>query len=151
LFIVGAENHTAGVGDRLADFVNRYDIRGVLIQSMYFVPGTPVYNENKNRLLHNDWEKYSGHVVHDPVNISAYDLQNEIIQASAKIYSFKNTLKALLTRSWNEKVLFLGECFWQKSVRNDLKRELKNLPKTQPGFIYKPVKPASAQKNTFSA
>jgi radical SAM superfamily enzyme YgiQ (UPF0313 family) len=130
LFIVGAENHTRGVGDRLADFVNKYNIHGVLIQSMYFVPGTPVYEDNKDRLLHRDWAKYSGHVVHDPANISAYDLQKEIIRASAKIYSFKNTVKALLTRKWREKALYLGECLWQQSVRADLRRELPNLPKT---------------------
>ncbi len=43
LFILGADTHTAGVGgDRLADFVIDNDIRGMLVQSMYFVPpGTP--------------------------------------------------------------------------------------------------------------
>jgi len=127
LFIIGAENHTKGVGDRLADFVIEYDIRGVLIQSMYFIPGTPVYESNKNRLLHQDWSKYCGHVVHNPSRISAYDLQKEIIQASAKIYSLKNTARALLSRSWREKILYLGERFWQKSVRKDLRRELPNL------------------------
>ena len=135
LFIFGAENHTRGVGDRLAEFVNKYDIRGVLIQSMYFVPGTPVYEENEDRLLHRDWSKYSGHVVHDPVNITAYDLQKEIIIASKKIYSFKNTVSALFTRSWRDKALYLGEYLWQRSVRTDLKRELKNLPKTNKAVL----------------
>jgi radical SAM superfamily enzyme YgiQ (UPF0313 family) len=130
LFIVGAENHTKGVGDRLADFVNKYDIRGVLIQSMYFVPGTPVYEENKNRLLHRDWSKYRGHVVHDPANISAYDLQKEIIHASKKIYSFKKLIQKIFARKWYEAGQFLGESIWQSSVRKDLKRELQNLPKT---------------------
>jgi len=129
LFIVGADNHTKGVGDRLADFVLKYDIRGVLIQSMYFVPGTPVYEANKDRLLHQDWSKYNGNVVHIPKNISPYDLQMEIIHASAKIYSLKNLFHVLLHRKWREKVLFIGEFFWQKSVRDDLKKELPQLMK----------------------
>jgi radical SAM superfamily enzyme len=128
LFIVGAENHTPGIGDRLAEFVLEYDIRGVLIQSMYFIPGTPVYEENKDRLLHQDWSKYCGHVVHNPARMTAYQLQIEIIQASRKIYSLKNTIKAILTRRWREKLLFLGERFWQRSVCRDLRHELPNLP-----------------------
>ena len=129
LFIMGANNHTKGVGNRLADFVIKYDIRGVLIQSMYFIPGTPVYETGKDRLIHQDWSKYTGHVVHHPKDLSAYELQKEIIHASAKIYSFKNTVRALINRKWREKILYLGEKFWQKSVRKDLKKELSNLPR----------------------
>lgn len=124
LFIVGADNHTKGVGDRLADFVIEYDIKGVLIQSMYFVPGTPVYETHKDRLLHENWEKCTGNVVHYPQSISPADLQREIIHASAKIYSPKRLFKALFTKNSIDRVLFAGECFWQKSVRGDLKREL---------------------------
>ena len=124
LFIVGADNHTKGVGDRLADFVLKYDIRGVLIQSMYFVPGTPVYEKGKTRLLHENWAKCTGHVVHYPQRISPADLQREIIHASAKIYSFKNLVHAILHYKWSEKVLYVGEFFWQKSVRTALRIEL---------------------------
>lgn len=127
LFIVGAENHTKGIGDRLADFVIEYDIKGVLIQSMYFVPGTPVYEENSERLIHENWSKYNGNVVHYPHNISPSDLQREIIRASAKIYSIKRLVYVLFHKKFIDKLLFLGEYFWQKSVRSDLKRELQNL------------------------
>jgi len=37
LFIVGAANHTFGVGDKIADFAIKYNLNGVLIQSMYFI------------------------------------------------------------------------------------------------------------------
>lgn len=124
LFIVGADSHTKGVGDRLADFVIRHNICGVLIQSMYFVPGTPVYETHKSKLIHTDWSKYNGNVVHYPENISPYDLQQEIIIASRKIYSFKRFLRAVFCKRGLDRILFVGECFWQKSVRADLKREL---------------------------
>jgi radical SAM superfamily enzyme YgiQ (UPF0313 family) len=124
LFIIGADNHTKGVGDRLADFVINHHIKGVLIQSMYFVPGTPVYEVNKENLLHTNWAKYNGNVVHYPKKISPYDLQLENIQASAKIYSVKRLISAVLLEDWIHKVLFIGEFFWQKSIRDELKREL---------------------------
>lgn len=124
LFILGADNHTAGVGDRLADFVIRHHITGVLIQSMYFVPGTPVYEANRNNLLHRNWAKYKGHVVHMPKNISPYDLQLENIRASERIYSVKRLLRALLVEDMVHKVTFLGEFFWQRSIRKDLEAEL---------------------------
>lgn len=129
LFIVGADNHEKGIGDRLADFVITHNIHGILIQSMYFVPGTPVYEANKNRLIHRNWSKYNGNVVHYPEKITPYDLQKEIIHASNRVYSVKRLLHSLLFDKWMDKVLFTGEFFWQKSVCADLKRELSNLKK----------------------
>lgn len=129
LFIIGADNHTKGVGDRLADFVIKHHIKGVLIQSMYFVPGTPVYEASKDKLLHKNWAKYNGNVVHKPKNISPYDLQLENIHASKKIYSVKRLLKALIFEDWLHKILIFGEFFWQKSTRDELKRELPYLKK----------------------
>lgn len=129
LFILGADNHTKGVGNRLADFVIQNKIKGVLIQSMYFVPGTPVYEENKENILHKNWAKYNGNVVHRPKNISPYNLQLENIQASAKIYSLKRLISAVLFEDFVHKILFIGEFFWQKSVRDELKRELPYLKK----------------------
>lgn len=137
LFIVGADNHEKGVGDRLADFVIRHNISGVLIQSMYFVPGTPVYETHKDKLIHRDWSKYSGHVVHYPEKISPYDLQCEIIHASRKIYSRRRLLQALLHKRGLERLLFVGEYFWQKSVRADLRAELPYLKKvTEQSGLY---------------
>lgn len=124
LFIVGADNHAKGVGNRLANFVIQHNICGVLIQSMYFVPGTPVYETHKDKLIHTDWSKYNGNVVHYPEKISSYDLQKEIILASRTIYSFKRFIKAIFFQRGLDRILFVGECFWQRSVRADLKREL---------------------------
>ena len=124
LFIMGADNHTKGVGDRLANFVIEHDIHGVLIQSMYFVPGTPSYESHKDKLIHTDWSKYNGNVVHFPENISPYDLQLEIIHASRKIYSRKRLFRTIFCEKAYIKVMFIGEYFWQKSVRAELSKEL---------------------------
>lgn len=124
---MGADNHTKGVGSRLADFVLKYNICGVLIQSMYFIPGTPVYEKNKEVLIHEDWSKCKGSVVHYPKSISPVDLQKEIIIASSKIYSLKRLINAVVHKRALGRLLFIGEYFWQKSVRADLKKELKRL------------------------
>lgn len=84
LFILGADNHTVGVGDQLADFVIENHIKGALIQCMYFVPGTPVYESHKDRLLHKDWSRYNGNAVHIPEKMTPYELQLENIRASKK-------------------------------------------------------------------
>lgn len=126
LFIVGADNHTIGVGKRLAEFVIENNIQGVLIQSMYFIPGTPVYESHKDSLLEDgNWSRCIGKVVHHPKNISAVDLQKEIIIASKTIYSFKRLMEALFKKRGVERTLFIGEYFWQKDVRRDLKKDLK--------------------------
>lgn len=124
LFIVGADSDTVGVGDKIVKFVKDNNIDGALIQSMFFVPGTPVYEESKSRLIHQNWEKYDGNVVHYPKNIKPHELQMEIISASRKIYSFRRLLHAVFCYKKVNKILFIGEFFWQKSLRKDLKKEL---------------------------
>lgn len=68
-------------------------------------------------------------VVHWPKNMSPYDLQLEHIEASRRIYSVKRLIRALLVENWVHKVLFMGEFLWHWSIRHDLKRELKYLPR----------------------
>ena len=129
LFILGSDNQKKGCGKELADFVIRNKIQGTLIQCMYFVPGTPSYENNKERLLHQNWEKYNGNTVHRPKNMSPYELQLEHIDASKRIYSFRRLIKALICEDFVHKGLFLGEFLWHWSIRMDLKKELKNLPR----------------------
>lgn len=125
LFIVGTENHTQGVGDRIADFVIENSIQGMLIQSMYFIPGTPSYEQHKDELIDESrWDRCTGSVVHYPRHMTASQLQMEIIRASSKIYSLPRLAKALVCKKGMERTLFVGEFFWQASIRRDLRREL---------------------------
>jgi radical SAM superfamily enzyme YgiQ (UPF0313 family) len=127
LFIVGAENDTKGIGDKIAQYVIENDIRGALIQSLFFTPGTPFYEENKHVLIHQNWNKYNGNVVHYPKRIKPHELQEEIIIASSRIYSLKRLVHAILHYPWINKILFTGEYFWQKSMRKDLRKEIEYL------------------------
>lgn len=127
LFILGSDNQKKGCGKELADFVIKNNIKGVLIQCMYFVPGTPAYENNKDRLLHTHWDKYNGNAVHYPKNMTPYELQLENIDASRRIYSVRRLLQSLLQDDLVHKVLFIGEFFWHMSVRSDMKKELEYL------------------------
>jgi len=129
LFIVGAENDKKGIGSTIAEYVIKNDLKGALIQSLFFTPGTPFFEKNKHLLIHQNWDKYNGNVVHYPKNIKPHELQEEIIIASKKIYSFKRLVNALIHYKWINKVLFIGECFWQKSMRNDLRKEIDKICK----------------------
>ncbi len=128
LFIFGADDHTPGIGKQLADFVIANNICGVLIQSMYFVPGTPVYESHKELLIDaGDWSRCVGKTVHYPKNMTPAELQREVITASRLIYSRRRLLDAVLHKRGTERILFIGEYFWQREVRKDMKRELKYL------------------------
>lgn len=129
LFILGSDHQKKGCGKALADFVIKNKIQGVLIQCMYFVPGTPSYEQNIERLLHRRWDKYNGNTVHRPKNMTPYELQMEHIEASKRIYSVKRLIRALIFEDFVHKVLFIGEFLWHWSIRSDLKKELKNLPR----------------------
>ena len=133
LFILGADDQERGVGKKLAAFAAEQDLCGALIQAMYFVPGTPVYEANKDRLLRGgDWSRCTGKAVHFPQKMTPAQLQREVIEASAGVYSFRRLLHALRTRPWTYKLLFLGECLWQASVRADLRAELPELTSLTP-------------------
>jgi len=125
LFIVGADNHTIGIGQKIVEFVFKYNITGILLQAMYFIPGTPVYEKYKDRLIHQDWSKYDGNVVHFPENITPWELQKEIIYSLKKIYNLKRIRITLFNNTKTiSKILFIGEYFWQRSVCKKLEKEL---------------------------
>ena len=62
--------------------------------------------------------------MHYPKNMTPARLQREIITASAEIYSVKRLIGAVLHKRGLERLLFMGEFFWQKNVRRELKKEL---------------------------
>ena len=117
LFILGSDEDTLGVGKRLGQFIIDNKIHGCLIQSMFFVPGTPVYEQNKDRLLHHNWELFNGSVVHRPKNMRPVQLQQEIINASHKAYSLRRLLYALVHAKGIFKVLAIGETIWHAHMR----------------------------------
>jgi hypothetical protein len=115
------------VGERLADFIIKNEIHGCLIQSMFFVPGTPVYEQYQDRLLHHNWDDFNGNVVHRPLNMTPAQLQGELIAASAKVYSPRRLLHALLHSKGLFKALFIGEFFWHSPMRREWRKVAREL------------------------
>ncbi|MCL2750594.1 MAG: B12-binding domain-containing radical SAM protein, partial [Coriobacteriia bacterium] len=124
LFILGSDEDTPGVGERLGQFIIDNKIHGCLIQSMFFVPGTPVYEQNKDKLLHQIWERFNGSVVHKPKNMSPVELQQEMIDASRKAYSARRLLHSLLHAKGVFKILAAGETVWHAHLRSTWKKQL---------------------------
>lgn len=151
LFILGADTHTPGVGERLAQFVIDNGLRGMLVQSMYFVPGTPVWKTHQDRLIHTDWSKYTGHVVHHPTLMTPSELNRELVHVSRRVYSYPRLLKSLIFDRGLNRLLFLGEFFWQRSVASDREREgrkLEGLPAAGPKPVYLPVLPVDPRPDS---
>jgi radical SAM superfamily enzyme YgiQ (UPF0313 family) len=127
LFILGSDEDSPGVGERLGQFIIDNDIHGCLIQSMFFVPGTPVYEQNSKNLLHHDWNYFNGNVVHRPKNMTPAQLQQEMIDASRKAYSLRRLGHALIHAKGIFKVLAIGETFWHASLRRQWRKRLPEL------------------------
>jgi radical SAM superfamily enzyme YgiQ (UPF0313 family) len=127
LFILGTDEDTLGAGERLAQFIIDNKIEGFLLQSMFFVPGTPVYEQNKERLLHQNWDLYNGSVVHRPKNMTPAELQQEIINTSRKVYSIRRMLRAVLCAKGVYKALAVGETLWHANQRRNWRRHKADL------------------------
>lgn len=129
LFVLGADNHTKGISQRIAHFVSKNKIDGVLLQSMYFIPGTRSYDEHESDLIaKSPWSRCTGKVVHHPKNMTARELQQEVVETSRLIYSPRNLLKAVIHKRGIERTLFVGEYLWQLFQRHDLLEELRANP-----------------------
>jgi radical SAM superfamily enzyme YgiQ (UPF0313 family) len=55
LFIVGTDHDRRGVGRRIARFVAENGIHGALVQSMFFTPALPFFEENPTSLIDQNW------------------------------------------------------------------------------------------------
>jgi radical SAM superfamily enzyme YgiQ (UPF0313 family) len=111
LFIFGDDEFQKGDGARVAAFVRRTGIAGVLIQPLTPFPGTDLFQELKsqNRILHEKWSEYNGKVVFQPANLSPAELTEEIYDCYRKVYSPSRVLKYLWTGPKGWKLEQLGE------------------------------------------
>jgi radical SAM superfamily enzyme YgiQ (UPF0313 family) len=121
LFVFGDDEFKKGDGLKVAEFVKRQKLSGVLIQPAIPFPGTKLYEKLKaeGRLLHEDWQHYNGKVVFKPKNMTAAELQKEIYECYKKVFSPLRVLNFLLKGPRGFKLAGLGEARfrhleWQK-------------------------------------
>ena len=110
-----------------------------MLSALTPLPGTPQYDdlEAAGRIFDHRWEHYdSHHVVFRPKNMSAYQLQSDVLRVYTRFYSVGQWLKALLSfsptklllKSWGRWTIRS----WRRDARNlDFMEELKTLRDAQ--------------------
>ena len=99
MFIFGSDSDTKDTFRQTSDFCNSTGIDFVQYSVMTPLPGSQVYHdfERSGRLLHRKWEFYDGlHAVFDPKNMSAYDLQQGMIDCFNDFYTYTNGINDAL-------------------------------------------------------
>ena len=111
LFVFGDEEFRQGDGERVATFVKRNGLSGVLIQPLTPFPGTELFRKLKaeNRILHENWNEYNGKVVFQPKNVTPRELLEEIYVCYRKVFSPFRVIKYLLSGKKGLRLGFLGE------------------------------------------
>ncbi len=111
LFVFGDDAFQKGDGARVAAFVRRTGISGVLIQPLTPFPGTELFHKLKseNRILHERWSEYGGKVVFQPRNLSPDELSEEIYACYRTVFSPFRVLKYLWAGQKGWKLEYLGE------------------------------------------
>lgn len=112
----------------IVDYAIKTDIDTIQIFSITPFPGTRSFTENKNNILHQQWNKYDGmHVIVKPQNCSAYDMQMSIVDQMNRFYSIKRALTAYRkNRGWRVKYRLGGHILMRRWVREN-KSYLENL------------------------
>ncbi|MBI2844211.1 MAG: radical SAM protein [Armatimonadetes bacterium] len=99
MFVLGADNDTTRTIRDTVKFALKHRIDTVQLMSLTPLPGTPYFKkmEDEDRLLTRDWSLYDGHhVVYRPKNMSAYEMQKEMVLAIKKFYSPYQCIKMLI-------------------------------------------------------
>jgi radical SAM superfamily enzyme YgiQ (UPF0313 family) len=98
-FIVGFDNDTTDIFDQTYDFLCKSGIDIITLRVLTPYPGTPLFDrlEKEDRILTNDWSKYTGDiVVFKPKNMSPEQLQNGYQELFNKIHNTSNTADRML-------------------------------------------------------
>ena len=94
--IFGNEYDSIGVGDKLADFIDKNDVFLVLPNILTPYPGTALRDEmdRDNRVLQTNSDYYNiRNVVFKPQRMSPYELQRVYTTFCEKVFKFENALK----------------------------------------------------------
>jgi len=104
MFVVDSKD-SVETAREIVDYAIETDIDTIQICSLTPFPGTAAYEENKNNLLHTEWNLFDGmHVVAEPQQCSAFDMQMAIISQMQRFYSLKRIITGYRPgRGWRVK------------------------------------------------
>jgi radical SAM superfamily enzyme YgiQ (UPF0313 family) len=124
LFVFGDDEFRKGDGHRVAEFAKRNGFSGVLIQPLTPYPGTALYKtfEQKERILHRNWQDYNGKVVFKPKNMTAAELQKEIYACYSRVFSPLRIVRFFFLGNKGWKLEFLGEAIFRYLEKLKIKK-----------------------------
>ncbi len=103
MFILGGDGDTKESIEETVDFAIKARIDTVQFLTLTPLPGSATFNQlaAEGRLLTRNWELYDGHhVVFQPEKISPEQLQEAVIKAHKKFYSFRNWWSNVPVTGW---------------------------------------------------
>jgi anaerobic magnesium-protoporphyrin IX monomethyl ester cyclase len=136
MFVLGADDDTKQTLRDTVTFALKHHIDTVMLNILTPLPGTVQFQEmeEQGRIFDKRWHLYDAHhVVFTPKQMTAYELQREVLRAYARFYSKRQWLKLLVTFRFT-KLLFHGWGMWiirnwRKDERNKaFMAALKRLP-----------------------
>ncbi len=104
MFVLGVDDDV-GVVERIIDYSIEHDLDTIQLCALTPFPGTAAFEQYRDRLLHRDWQYFTGmYVVFQPHKCSAYDLQLAMIWGMKRFYSVKRVLNSYRPgRGWRIK------------------------------------------------
>ena len=128
MFVFGSDQDTVETIRETADFALEMRIDSVQFMILTPLPGTPLFKklDSEGRLLTKDWELYDGHhVVFQPAQMSAGELQEETVKAFKRFYSVKNIFQNFMLTGWGS-ALYRGLGWWLVKIFDKQNRWYRN-------------------------
>ncbi len=92
MFVIGSESDDIRTAQETVNFALKHNIDTIQLLILVPIPGSEQYQELKDqgKLLPISWEYYDGHhVVHQPGNMTPYELQYQVMKEMARFYSLR--------------------------------------------------------------
>jgi len=105
MFVVGSDADTAETIRETERFARRHRIDSLQLMILTPIPGSQDYKTmlECGRLFTRDWSLYDGHhAVHEPEQMTAYEVQAETMRAMRRFYSVGQMARRALRADWKE-------------------------------------------------
>jgi len=129
LFIFGDDEFKKGDGRQIAAFARRHRLAGLLIQPLTPYPGTRLFDRlrKEGRILHKRWGEYGDKVVFMPKHMSPRELQEEICECYATIYSPLGAVRAMLHARKGFRLMMLGIAFFRQLEMSRIRNYIREM------------------------
>jgi len=120
MFVVGVDDTPDTVAE-IVDYAMANDIDTIQIFALTPFPGTAAYKHLRGSVLHREWEYYDGmHVVLEPRECTAHELQMAIVRGMRRFYGLKRALCSYRRgRGWRLKYRMGGHLLMKAWIREN--------------------------------